>query len=207
MTDPVPPTVDPLQAFVLADRALERVVQQVRDDQWELVLPDDFARMAAKDERVTLRQVIGYHAYDEAWMPDMLAGRTMDEVGRDRYDGDLLGDDPRAAFAALVDRAVAAARSVDDLDRVVHWSYGDFPLREGIWHPISFRGLRTVDLARVLGLDDTLDPVLVRAMWEEFLPQAETWRAMGVFGPRVEVADDAPLQERLLGLTGRQPRA
>lgn len=206
MTDPASATADPLQAFVLADRGLDRVVQQIRDDQWDMVLPDEFARMSAKDERVTLRQVIGYHAYDEAWMPDMLAGRTMDEVGRDRFDGDLLGDDPRAAFAALVERAVAAAGQVEDLDRVVHWSYGDFPLREGIWHPISFRGLRTVDLARVVGVDDTLDPVLVRAMWDEFLPQAETWRAMGVFGPRVEVPDDAPLQERLLGLTGRQPR-
>ena len=56
-----------------------------------------------------------------------------------------------------------------------------------------------------VGLDDTLDPELVRAMWDAFLPQAENWRAMGVFGPRVEVPEDAPLQERLLGLTGRQP--
>jgi hypothetical protein len=29
---------------------------------------------------------------------------------------------------------------------------------------------------------------------------------MGVFGAAVEVPESAPLQDRLLGLTGRQPR-
>ena len=48
----------------------------------------------------TLREIIGYHAYDDAWVPDMLAGRTMAEVGADAFKGDLLGDDPKAAFAA-----------------------------------------------------------------------------------------------------------
>jgi len=42
-------------------------------------------------------------------------------------------------------------------------------------------------------------------MWNEFLPEAESWRKMGVFGPKVEVPEDAPLQDKLFGLTGRQP--
>lgn len=197
----------PTHAFVLADQALDAVVQQIRDDQWDMTMPDTFARADKPGEPVTLRQIIRYHAYDEAWMPDMLAGRRMDEVGRTAFDGDLLGEDPRASFADLVAKGIAAAEGVTDLDRVVHWSYGDFPLRDGLWHVISFRGLRAIDLARVIGVDDSLDPDLVRAMWDEFEPHAEQWRAMGVFGPKVDVAQDAPLQERLLGLTGRAPRA
>ncbi len=193
----------PTEAFVLADRALDHVVQQVRDDQWDQQLPDSFARRGG--EPVSLRQVIGYHAYDEAWVPDVLAGRTAQEVGT-AHDGELLGDDPRTSFTALVERGVAAAQELDDLGRPLHFSYGEFPARDGLWHLVAFRGLRAVDLARVVGVDDTLDPRLVQAMWDAFLPEAEQWRAMGVFGPRVEVADDAPLQQRLLGLTGRAPR-
>lgn len=34
---------------------------------------------------------------------------------------------------------------------------------------------------------------------------AEEWRSYGVFPAAVPVADDAPLLDRLLGLTGRQP--
>ena len=50
-----------------------------------------------------------------------------------------------------------------------------------------------------------MPPTLVQGLWEELSPQAEEWREMGVYGPKVEVPDDAPLQDRLLGLTGRQP--
>jgi len=42
-------------------------------------------------------------------------------------------------------------------------------------------------------------------MWDQLEPVAEEWRAIGVFAPRVEVPANAPLQARLLALTGRQP--
>ncbi len=51
-----------------------------------------------------------------------------------------------------------------------------------------------------------MTPELVQGLWDEIAPDAEEWRKIGVYGPRVEVPDDAPLQDRLLGLTGRQPR-
>jgi hypothetical protein len=43
-------------------------------------------------------------------------------------------------------------------------------------------------------------------MWDELAPEAEAWRAMGVYGPAVAVPDDASLQDRLLALSGREPR-
>ena len=98
----------------------------------------------------TLRQTINYHAYDDAWVPDVLAGKTMAEVG-DKYDGDLLGDHPKLNFAAIVETAVLAVRGFDDLDRMVHLSYGDYPAREYLKHITSFRGLRVYDIARFIG--------------------------------------------------------
>lgn len=195
----------PTEAFIAADRGFNAVVQQIRDDQWDRRLPAGFVRRDP-ERPVTLREIINYHAYDEAWIPDMFAGRTMDEVGATAFDGDLLGDDPRASFAALVERGIRAAEALTDLEGRIHWSYGTFPAVEGIWHVTSFRALRTVDVARVIGADDRLDPDLVEAMWEKLVPQAEDLRATGVFPPKIEVAEDAPLQERLLGLTGRQPK-
>ena len=86
------------ETFVLADHALNGVVQRIRDDQWEMPMPASFQRRDAESVP-TLREIIGYHAYDDAWVPDMLAGRTMDEVGADAFKGDLLGDDPKGSFA------------------------------------------------------------------------------------------------------------
>jgi uncharacterized protein (TIGR03086 family) len=192
------------ETFVLADRALEGVVARIGDDQWDMPMPKSFQRRAS-DEVPTLRAIIGYHAYDDAWVPDMLAGRTMDEVGQDAFKGDLLGDDPKAGFAAIVAKACAAAEQLDDLERTVHCSFGDFPAREYLWQINSFRGLRAHDIAVVIGVDPQLSEALVQGIWDEVSPHAEEWRSYGVFPAAVPVPDDASLLDRLLAITGRDP--
>ncbi|HMD47285.1 MAG TPA: DUF664 domain-containing protein [Acidimicrobiales bacterium] len=200
------PAMSEPEVFVLADRALERVVAQIADDQWSMVMPESFAT-SRRPERPTLRQVINYHAYDDAWVPDMLAGRTMDEVGPDAFGGDLLGDDPVTSFSAIVATACAAARAVTDLDATVHCSFGDYTVAEYLWQINSFRALRAHDIARVIGVDPALPDELVRGVFDEVSPHAEEWRAMGVFPAAVPVAASAPLLDRLLALTGRDPTA
>lgn len=192
--------------FVLADTALNNVVARIADAQWAMPMPPSFVRRGS-DHTPTLREIIGYHAYDDAWVPDMLAGKTMDDAGREKFDGDLLGENPSASFAAIVDRACAAARRIDDLDRIVHCSFGDFPAREYLWQINMFRGMRAHDIARVIGVEPQLPLELVQGLWDEISPHAEEWRTIGVFPPAVAVPDDAPLLDRLLGITGRDPHA
>ncbi len=105
----------------------------------------------------------------------------------------------------IVEAASTAVRELDDPDLVVHCSFGDYPAREYLKQISSFRGLRAHDIADAIGVDSTLPGELVEGLWTEIVPVAEEWRAYGVFGPAVEVQDDAPLHDRLLALTGRQP--
>jgi uncharacterized protein (TIGR03086 family) len=61
------------------------------------------------------------------------------------------------------------------------------------------------DLAHATGQGFALPEASVRACWEhveEFVPQAPV---PGLWGPPVEVAEDAPLMDRIVGLTGRRP--
>jgi uncharacterized protein (TIGR03086 family) len=194
------------EVFVLADHALNDVVARIRDDQWAMEMPASFATRVT-DHRPTLREIINYHAYDDAWVPDMLAGKTMAEAGLDNFKGDLLGEEPKLRFAEIVVKACAAAAEIDDLDRTVHCSFGDFPARGYFWQTNMFRGLRAHDIAKVIGIDFGLPDALVQGIWEEISPQAEEWRAIGVFPAAVAVPDDAPLMDRLLALTGRDPKA
>jgi uncharacterized protein (TIGR03086 family) len=169
-------------------------------------MPATFA-MRNRAGAPTLREIINYHAYDDAWVRDMLAGRTMDEAGSSQFDGDLLGDDPVASFEAIVDKACAAAAGVEDFDAVAHLSFGDYSVREYFWQINSFRALRAHDIAAVIGVDAGLPAELVQGVWDEVSPHAEEWRGIGVFPAAVPVPDDAPLLDRLLGVTGRQPEA
>ncbi len=195
---------DERRIFVLADQALQRVVDQIGDGQWQMNMPAEFQRRQT-DKPVTLREIINYHAYDDAWVPDMLAGSTMAEVGQDKFQGDLLGDDPKASFAALVAQACAAVQGLDDFQRTVHCSFGDYSAQEYLWQISGFRGLRANDIAKVIGVDPTLPDELVEGLWTQIEPQAEELRTIGVFGPKVQIPESASLQDRLLGLTGRQP--
>lgn len=196
--------MDERQVFILADQTLKYVVDTIKDDQWDMVMPAEFA-MAEKTDSITLRKVINYHAYDDAWVPDMFSGKTMEEAGKGKFDGDLLGNNPKESFANYVKTACDAVEKLENFDQVVHYSYGDFPASEALEHITSFRGLRAHDIAKVIGGDGKLPEDLVQGLWDQISPQAEYWREMGVFGPAVEVPEDAPLQDRLLGLTGRQP--
>jgi hypothetical protein len=191
------------QVFVMADRALNDVVAQIAGNQWEMVLPS--FRTPQLDHDPTLREVVNYHAYDDIWVPDMLAGRTMEEVGADKFDGDLLGDDPKGSFSRIVDAACRAAEGVRDLEATVHCSFGDYPVREYFWQINGFRALRAHDIAAVIGAGHGLSAELVQGVYDEIAPHAEEWRAIGVFPAAIPVADDAPLLDRLLGLTGRDP--
>ncbi len=192
------------EVFILADRTLLSVVKQIRDDQWDLPIPNWFARGSTQQD-VVLRDIINYHAYDDAWVPDMLAGKTMAEAGATKFDGDLLGTDPKGNYASIVERAVGTVSRFTDLDQTVHCSFGDFMAREYFWQINMFRGLRARDIARLIGVNDRLPDALVQGIWDEIAPHAEEWRQIGVFGPQVMVPDDASLQDKLLALTGRQP--
>jgi uncharacterized protein (TIGR03086 family) len=198
--------MDEAQVFVLADRTLEGVVARIEPGQWDMTMPPTFATRSS-DGVPTLREVINYHAYDDAWVPDMLAGRTMDEAGSAQFDGDLLGDAPTARFGAIVDAACAAAEAVTDFDATVHCSFGDYKVREYLWQINSFRALRAHDLARAIGIEPALPDALVQGVWDEVSPHVEEWRSIGVFPAAVPVPDGAPLLDRLLGITGRDPAA
>jgi uncharacterized protein (TIGR03086 family) len=187
--------------FIKANQALKQVVDQVKDDQWAMMIPEWF-KIGAKQKDLTLRAIINYHAYDDAWVPDVLAGKTKDEVG-DKFDGDLLGDDPKGNYAKYNLLASQAVEKFNELDKQVHLSYGDWSARDYLLHISSFRGFRTYDIAKLIGVDTKLPEELVQGMWELIAPHADEWRQWGVYEPRVEVAEGADLQAKLLAASGR----
>lgn len=196
------------ELFVLADRTLNTVVQQIDDDQWRMGIPEWIALGRVSREGLTLRTMINYHAYDDIWVPDVLAGRTMDAVGAGKWkDDDLLGEDPKASFSRIVDAAVAAAEAVTPqrLLQTAHLSFGDFTVQEYFWQITQFRAFRAYEFATLIGADPTLPDELVRGVWDQLAPNVEHWRAIGVYGPAVQVPETASPQDKLLALTGRQP--
>ena len=94
--------------------------------------------------------------YEELWAPPLFEGQTIADVG-DRFEGEILGADPQAAWKEAAAAALAPVSS-DVLDRTVHLSFGDFPGREYLGQLTADHVIHAWDLARGIGGDERLDP-------------------------------------------------
>jgi uncharacterized protein (TIGR03086 family) len=115
--------------------------------------------------------------------------------------------DPAADFAAFAAEELANFNSAPSLDVVVNHPAMPMPASQMLQFKISDYTVHAWDLARALGVDETLDPTLVDAVWTALQPMVPMIAHVGVFGagPSGTVAEDAPLQTRLLDTLGRRP--
>lgn len=192
------------EVFLLAEAAIVSVYAQLRDEHWDSVIPPVFD-MPGADQPIPVRQLVNHHLYDDSWIPDMLAGRTMDEVGRDRYDGDLLGADPQANIDRVAKAATEAARAVVDREATVHCGWGDTTTWDYFWQLNIARTLTAHDLAVHIGVDSPISEELARGMYEGTAESAEMWRSIGIYRQQVDIPQDASWRDRFLALTGRRP--
>ena len=178
-------------------KAFAERLQGVSDEGWGAPTP-----CAEWDVRTLVNHVVN----ELLWVPPLVEGQTIADVG-DRFDGDVLGDDPKKAYAGAMAGALAAAGAPGAGERIVHLSFGDMPGSEYLTQIMADVTIHSWDLARGAGQDDALDSGLVDAVYAYMEPQADAWRAAGAFGPAVTVAADADTQTKLLALTGRDRAA
>jgi uncharacterized protein (TIGR03086 family) len=179
------------------DRAQQHfggLVHEIGDDQWTAPTP-------CSDWDV--RALVNHLVYEARWAVPLLEGQTIEQVG-DRFDGDLLGEDPKRAYDEALAATSAALAEPGALDRTVHLSYGETPAAGYLTQLAGDFVIHGWDLARALGADETIDPDLVDWVYAEAEPQADMLAASGLFGARLDVPADADAQTTLLALFGRR---
>jgi uncharacterized protein (TIGR03086 family) len=170
-------------------------VRQIKPDQWAGPTP-----CADWDVRALVNHVVG----EQRWTAPLFAGATIEEVG-DRFDGDLLGDDPAATAADAGRETVDVVSAPGALDRTVDLSFGETPAREYAAQLLAEYLVHGWDLAVAIGADPALDEEAVRACAEWFTGREDLYREWGVIGPPVEVPPGRGEQARLIGAFGRDP--
>jgi uncharacterized protein (TIGR03086 family) len=149
-----------------------------------------------------VRTLVNHVTVEQLWVPPLIDGSSVGDVGN-RFDGDLLGDDPAATWDAAVRASLAAFGAPGALATTVSLSSGERPADEYCWEMTTDALIHSWDLARGIGADETLDSELVDLVYERTLPIAEHLHETGLFAPPVAVSADAPLQTKLLALFGR----
>lgn len=182
--------------------AFERKIAAVRPDQWSNESP-----CAEWNARDVVDHIVSMHGYmlrpiDRALSPaPSVKDDPLEAFRAARADVEAVLDDPELA-ATPCDTPNGRMTVEQQIDEVV----SDDLVLHG-W-----------DLARATGQDETMEPEDVQRLWTittaippDLMAKYRTPGAFGpgieVFGPEVKVPTDAPLQDRLLGLIGRDPGA
>jgi uncharacterized protein (TIGR03086 family) len=187
-------SVDLLEVHARALQATRDLVAGVGDDQWSQV---------SDCEDWTVRELVNHVVTGNYWAGELADGKTIEEVGT-RLDGDVLGDDPTAAYDDSAAVADAVFRRPGAMEAPCAVSYGPVPGSVYCGHRFLDVLVHGWDIAQSTGQDTTLDPDLVESLLEVLEPQIEGLQASGAFGTPVEVPADAGPQTRLLALLGRR---
>jgi uncharacterized protein (TIGR03086 family) len=168
----------------------ERRVPLVRPEQWSNPSPC---------EDWTAGDVVGHVVATHGMMLGLI-GRALSEAPP-------VDDGPLAAFQA----ARADMQTVLDDPELAATEYDGLFGRTQISATVDrFLGMDLVihgwDLARATGQDEHLDPAEVERIWTDARELGDNLRQPGICAAPVKIADDAPLQDRVLAYLGRDPR-
>lgn len=162
--------------------------------------PSDYGKPTPDDDW-DVHALANHMLYEISWVPDILAGRRV-AADSDRYDGDLLGSDPPAAWAEAAALARGQVRLYDP-DGIALVSYGEIYNDEYLREVAGDLLIHNWDLAAALGLDRSVDFEAAATVYRDLRPEVDKLQGTGVYGPPLKVSRFADPLAKLLTITGR----
>jgi uncharacterized protein (TIGR03086 family) len=189
--------------FLAAQRAFGERVHAVGDDQWGLPTPDTEWNVAA----------LVAHLIDEnRWVAPLVHGHSLEAAAKivegkrslpvdGGVGGNLVQEWDEASLAAG-----DAFGEPGALERTVALSRGPTPATGYIAEMIFDHIVHAWDLGTAVGYTGELPADVVHAVYEQAKGMGELSSYGDMFAPAVPVPADAPTLDKLVALTGRDPR-
>ncbi|WP_020495072.1 TIGR03086 family metal-binding protein [Sciscionella marina] len=151
----------------------------------------------------SVRDVLNHLTEEQLWVPHLLHGETMDQVG-DRYSGDVLGNRPVARWESAAAAARAAWLEPGATEREVHLSFGASPAQLYLEQMTFDLAVHAWDIGVAIGVDPAIPAELARLIDRYTRPKISAWRGP-IFAEEVPVDANATAVSRLIALSGRDP--
>lgn len=192
---------EPLNAFLATQRVFTETVHAIGEGDWHAPTPDTEWDVA---------ELLGHLIEEHRYAAPLLHGQDLDSARMIVEGSRKLPVDGGVGANLAEEWNEAAVESSDAfagdraLDRDVALSRGATPARHYIAEMTFDLVVHGWDLAKAIGRDIEFPPEVVEHVYE----QAKTFGDLsgsGFFAPPVDVPDDAPTLDKLMGLTGRDP--
>ena len=135
----------------------------------------------------------------------MLTGSgEMDVMGPRDVSGPLPSEGAEKAFRTGVAKVLEASRASAP-DKMVDFGMGPMPVDHFLMLFIGDFLIHKWDLAKGTDQDTSLDSSMAEVVYGALSQGIDGARKAGFFGPEVPVSSASNIQDRLLGLSGRQP--
>ena len=184
--------MDPRKLYVYALDEATKIVRQVEAEQMDLPTPDT---------EWTVHDLLQHITYELAWTADIVAGKTVAEVG-DKYEGELLNGNVLDAwehYEAITRTAVESC----DMHGIAHLSYSDKTISEYLLEAGNDQLIHAWDLGQAIGVSVDFDEQVAQTLYEQALARREELLESGLFKAPVEVEESAITQTKLLAMLGR----
>ena len=167
-----------------------------------LAVPAEAWSASTPCDEWTVRDLVNHVTAEHLWVPRLLRGATIEEVGT-AYDGDVLGEEPAEAWRSAA-RGSAEAWAYADLAAKVHLSFGPTTVADYAEQMLIDLAIHRWDLQRGARVGEALDGAVVSHVLEYLRPRAAEYAAMGAFKPPVPT-DSEYAHDQLIALVGRNP--
>ena len=182
-----------LRNYTRAVYTLDAVVNRMPADAWDNPSPC---------EGWTAREVLGHFMWGMQNLGNAALGEPAPAA---RAEADVATDDPATAWAATRDALFAALDREGSLHQPVDFPLGPMDI-EGFMPIHTNDGLlHAWDIAHAGGIDACIPHDLAAAGTDALASYGDFVRQPGIFGPAVEVADDADAVTKYVAMAGRQP--
>lgn len=193
---------DLIDQFLAAQRAFGDRVHAIAEDQWQRATPDT---------EWTVADLVGHLVDEHRWAAPLVHGLDLDTAGKVARGSRSLPVDGGvgANIAELWDEAAAASADAftgdGALERRVELSRGATPAAQYISEMIFDLVVHAWDLGRAIGYDGALPDSVVDPVYAQ-AKEIGDLSSSGLFAAPVTVPDDASTIDKLVALTGRDPR-
>lgn len=153
------------------------------------------------DTEWDVRTLANHMLYELFWTADVVRGRTISEVGS-RYEGDLVGNDPRASWHRAKVAATKAVKNCD-LGATIHLSWRDSTNDYYLNQAAADQLIHSWDLSAALLKPVKFEEDVAQAVYDKSYPNRKRMVASGLFKPALKVDGSSDIQTKLLALYGR----